>query len=63
MLKLKLWYYRNFCIISNDKAKELGLCHVANVYGDWINILNCRSIWVDSDYKTYKVKGLNYEYV
>lgn len=58
MKKLKLWYYRNFKVISNEKAKELGLVFWENVYGDSINHYGCRSIWFDYRHKTYRVEGL-----
>lgn len=58
MKKLKLWYYRNFKVISNEKAKELGLLFWENVYGDSINHYGCRSIWFDYKHRAYRVEGL-----
>lgn len=58
MKKLKLWYYRNFKVISNEKAKELGLLFWENVYGDSINHYGCRSIWFDYRHRAYRVEGL-----
>jgi hypothetical protein len=50
-----LWYIRTFKIISNQKARELGLKHWRNVYGDEINRRNCRSIWFDNKQREYRV--------
>lgn len=58
-LDMKKWYMRNFCIISNIKAIEMDLTHIENIYGDEINKLNCRSIWLDSKQRKYRVKNLN----
>ena len=58
MQKIKLWWYRNFKVITNQKAKELGLIHWRNVYGDEINRRNCRSIWFDSKRREYRVTHL-----
>jgi hypothetical protein len=57
MKELKLFYYR-FKVISRLQALELGLAFSNNVYGDAINHLNCRSIWVDSKGRTYRVREL-----
>ena len=54
---LKL-YYRVFCVIPEAKAKELGFKFHRNVYGDEINKLNCRSLWVDVKDRLYRVKEL-----
>ena len=53
-----LWFIRNFKVISNQKAKELGLRHWRGVYGDEINRMNCRSIWFDSKQRQYRVSHL-----
>lgn len=42
--KIKLWYYRNFCILSEEEAVEIGLTTVRNIYGDEILHWNCRSL-------------------
>jgi hypothetical protein len=54
MKELKLFYYR-FKVITRLQALELGLEFRYNIYGDLINHLNCRSIWVDSKGRTYRV--------
>ena len=53
-----LWFIRNFKVISNQKAKELGLRRWRGVYGDEINRMNCRSIWFDSKQRQYRVSHL-----
>lgn len=58
MKSLKLWYYRNFKVISNDLAEELELTHLFNVYGSQINQWNCRSVWVDEKNRKYRVENL-----
>lgn len=57
MKALKLFYYR-FKVISRLQALELGLVFSNNVHGDVINHLNCRSIWVDSKRRAYRVREL-----
>jgi hypothetical protein len=57
MKELKLFYYR-FKVITRLKALELGLEFIYNIHGDLINHLNCRSIWVDSKGRTYRVREL-----
>jgi len=57
MKSLKLLYYR-FKVIKRSQALELGLEFSNNVHGDAINHLNCRSIWVDSKGRTYRVHEL-----
>jgi hypothetical protein len=52
------WYLRTFCVISNKRIKGLNLKHVRNIHGDEINMINCRSIWVDNKGRTYRVKLL-----
>jgi hypothetical protein len=60
MNKIYLWWIRNFKVISNQKAKELGLEHYRNIYGDEINHLNCRSLWVDKKKNVYRVSHLEH---
>jgi hypothetical protein len=62
---LKLWYARNFQIITLTQAKEWKLTFVRNVFGDEINNLSnsthlCRSIWEDEKGRTYRVSNLYY---
>jgi len=56
--RFSLWWIRTFKVISNQRAKELGLRHWRNVYGDEINHLNCRSIWFDDKSRQYRVSHL-----
>lgn len=58
MSGFSLWWVRTFQIISNEKAKELGLNHWRNIYGDEINKLNCRSLWLDNKHRVYRVSHL-----
>lgn len=57
MNAIKKWYYRNFKVISNKQAKQWGLKFVRNIYGDEINHINCRSIWVDKKGRNYRIKN------
>lgn len=56
--RFSLWWIRTFKVISNQRAKELGLRHWRNVYGDEINHINCRSIWFDDKSRQYRVSHL-----
>ena len=56
--KIKLWWLRTFVVITTEDAIALNLKHRENVYGDRINVLNCRSIWEDEKGKSYRVKQL-----
>jgi hypothetical protein len=58
MKKINLWFIRTFKVISNERAEELGLIHWRNVYGDEINHISCRSIWIDDKGNSYRVKYL-----
>ena len=44
--------------ITNKEAISLGLTWYSNLHGDVINSLNCRSIWMDQDGRTYTGKQL-----
>jgi hypothetical protein len=61
MKGIKLWYIRNFKVLTNAQAKQLGLTHMRNVYGDEINHINCRSLWADSKGRYYRVEELSRE--
>lgn len=58
MRKLKLWYYRNFKIISSETAQCFGLKPYRNIHGDSINDYNCRSIWKDEKENIYRIESL-----
>jgi len=53
---IELWWARNFKVISAEKAKQLGLSHYRDVYGDEIIRINCRSIWRDLKDRYYRVE-------
>jgi len=52
-------YFEHWFVITNERARELNLQFIRNIYGDLINHLNCRSIWKDDGGKQYRVKYLN----
>lgn len=56
--EVKLWYIRTFKIISTEQAINLGLKFHRNIYGDEINALNCRSLWIDDVPHFYRVEEL-----
>jgi hypothetical protein len=56
--RFSLWWIRTFKVISNQRAKELGLEWYRNVYGYEINNINCRSIWLDKRGRKYRVSHL-----
>lgn len=53
-----MWYARWFRTITNEEAKEWGLTFIRNIYGDGINIYNCRSMWCDNKGRDYRGKSL-----
>lgn len=57
-MNIKRWYKRNFCILSTEECKEMNLLPAFNIYGDAINMLNCRSLWKDDQGKLYRCKDL-----
>jgi hypothetical protein len=58
MKKIKLWWWRNFKIISTNDAIKANLIPYENIHGDLINILNCRSIWKDNKNRKYRIDSL-----
>ena len=58
MSKIKMWFIRTFKVITIKEAESLGLSWNRNIYGDEINHLECRSLWVDSNDKVYRVDEL-----
>lgn len=58
MKKIKLWWIRTFNVISTEQAIKMGLTWKRNVYGDEINLANCRSIWLDEKENSYRVAEL-----
>jgi hypothetical protein len=55
---LLLWWFRHFKVISNQRAKELGLVHWRNAYGDEIFKHNCKSFWLDNNQYIYRAKSI-----
>jgi hypothetical protein len=55
MKELKLFYYRNFKVLTKAQALEFDLDFRYNLYGDEINLWNCRSIWKDHKGRIYRV--------
>ena len=51
-------YRQLFIKIDIEEAKERGFSFVRNVWGDEINYLNCRSIWVDKNNRAWRVNKL-----
>ena len=58
MEKLKMLYIRLFKVISLEEAYEYKLDFARNIYGDEINHINCRSIWIDKKGRSYRVEFL-----
>lgn len=58
MIKVRMWWERNFKVIPLSQAISWGLKFQRNVYGDEINHLGCRSLWLDDKLNSYRVSGL-----
>ena len=56
--QIKMWYRRNFKVITTKQAIEWKLCPIVNLYGDHINTFNCRSFWGDNKKRRFRVKEL-----
>ena len=50
-------FIRLFSVITEEKVMELNLIPLRNIYGDYINYLNCRSIWCDNKGRKYRVEN------
>ena len=46
--------------LSIEDAKSLNLKFKQNIYGDLINLMNCRSIWIDNKNREYFIENLYY---
>lgn len=57
-MNIKRWYKRNFCILSIEECIEMNLTPSFNVYGDGINMFNCRSFWKDEKGRLYPCEHL-----
>lgn len=58
MKNIKLWFKRKFGVFTYKDIKQLNLTFVCNIYGDYINIINCRSIWEDKKGRKYRCHSL-----
>lgn len=57
--KIKLWWIRlSDKILTEKEARELKLQFHDNIYGDLINLINCRSRWLDEKGNFYRVHEL-----
>lgn len=56
--KIKFWFKKEFGVLTIDECKKLNLTHCHNIYGDYINHINCRSIWRDEKGKSYRCESL-----
>ena len=52
-------YRQLFVSIDIEEAKKRGFTFARNIYGDEINYINCRSIWVDQKARAWRVEQLN----
>ena len=52
-------YRQLFVRIDIEEAKERGFEFCRNIFGDEINHINCRSIWVDHKARAWRVEQLN----
>lgn len=48
-----------FISIDIEEAKKRGFTFYRNVYGDEINGIDCRSLWIDQKGRTWRVEQLN----
>ena len=55
---VKLWFKKEFGILTIEECKNLNLSFCHNIYGDEINYINCRSIWRDEKDKSYRCNSL-----
>lgn len=54
--ELKMWWIRLFCVIpTTQDAIKLGLIHSMEVHDYSISLMNCRSLWLDSKGRCYRV--------
>jgi hypothetical protein len=58
MKKVKMWFKKEFGVLTKKECFELDLIFCHNIYGDETNHLNCRSIWRDSKGKSYRCDEL-----
>lgn len=58
MFEFERWIVRNFSVIDISETEKYNLKFQQNIYGDSINHLNCRSIWIDEKGRQYRVHQL-----
>lgn len=58
MTDIKRWYKRNYCILSIEECEKMSLIPSFNLYGDAVNMFNCRSFWKDEKGRLYRCKAL-----
>lgn len=59
--RIKYWFKKELGVLSIEECKRLNLDFYCNVYGDPINMFNCRSFWRDKNFKNYSCRELYYE--
>lgn len=52
-VKSLLWSIVGKKILNVETARKMGLTHYTNLYGDFINKYNCRSLWRDEFHNLY----------
>ena len=52
-------YRQLFISINIKEAKKRNFIFYRNVYGDEINHINCRSLWLDQKNRLWRVEQLN----
>lgn len=58
LFEFERWMIRNFSVIDISETEKYKLTFQQNIYGDSINHLNCRSIWIDEKGRQYRVHQL-----
>jgi hypothetical protein len=58
MKRLKMWFKKEFGVLTLDECLKSGLVFCHNIYGDNINHLGCRIIWRDDKSKSYRCDSL-----
>lgn len=56
--KVRLWFKKEFGVLSLEECEKLDLSHCHNVYGVRIDELNCRSIWRNKKGKSFRCDSL-----
>lgn len=52
------WFKKEFGVLTIEECLSLGLEFSHNIYGDSINLMNCRSVWRNSKGKSYRCDSL-----